>query len=363
MKWKAAVVTLMVLTSGCIFAGAATQPAEDLQDDAEDAVEQHATDANLVEVWGVEPPTKVEHEDARLLIHLDEEPGDGNAPGWGFLFVGEGRSSAILTASGLGVLAEYSEDTEDWHEERTPLADWSVTSTEAASILQGNETWPEMQDDTMVVWRLTMQQIDEGEDLKPVWMAAVAPIVPDSTEAHALVDANTGEIIAVGTSEDEYHAPTQPPADVMEGGCDAESDSGQITPISELEATIEMEERGSLRIDASAFGSGQLELTVTEDGEEVYAWDKTALVGGTQFSDQLGSVDEGTYEATLSTPAGTFDGDLHLTGQWGDEACPYVQEEATAITPTVEGLLTDTASPYANLPHHAAGPSMTSMAP
>lgn len=352
MKWEAAtLLALLVVTSGCIFAGAATQPAEDLRSDAEDAANSHVNEPNLVEVWGVEPPLEVEDEDERLILHLDEEPGDGNAPGWGFFYVGDERSSAILTASGLGVLAEYSEDTGDWHEEMTVLEPWTVTSNEAASILQANETWPEMTDDTLVIWRLSMQQTDEDADPSPVWMVAAMALESDGQEAQALVDANSGEIIAVERSAPSHGPtpPSAPPAEIQEGGCEADQDNGQVTPLSDLTATVTLEEAGEIQLDTDLFGTGELSVALEGEDGAVFEWEDTVI--GSAELDNTHTVTEGTYQATVSTPAGSFNGDLFLVGQWGEGACMEEIGYGYDLTPTVQGLLTQSASPYADIPN------------
>ncbi len=362
MKLEAATLVLLVVVSGCIFAGAATQPAEDLQSNAENAVASHVDDPDLVEVWGVEPPLEVKEDDKHLILHLNEEPGDGNAPGWGFLFIGEERSSAILTASGIGVLAEYSQDTRHGDEEMTPLEPWSVSSDEAATMLQNNETWPPMANDALVVWRLSMLPVDESEDPTPVWMVH-ANALESGEKAQALVDANTGEIITIETSQTSYgpSAPSSPP-EGQGGGCDVDSDTGQVTPINDLSSTVSVEDAGDLHVSASGFGAGEFVVTLEDqDGERILEWSDT-FVGNNGVENTVG-VPEGTYEATVSTPAGSFSGDLFLAAQWGDAACPSEVQYGPELASSIEGFLTQTASPYANIPNPAVDQETPLMAP
>lgn len=323
MREVALVLASVLVLAGCIGAAASTQSAGNLDDTARDRADEELDDPQLIGLWGVETPAEVVENGTELRIELDDNPGDGQAAGWAYRFLGEERSGIVVVADTVGVVAEYWEpiDEDDRMDDPSQLAlDWDVDSEEAAETLQANDTWPTMTDAHALEWDL------EREDNRTVWNVEATQVSfeGEDTEHHARVDAQTGQILdvredagwlgpGVGTSE-EREAQRAP----SEGGCNTEESSGEVTPLNDVSTEpAELPAYGSLALTASYQGAGPLDVEVLdESGDTVFEEDFTMAGSGT-FDETLDAVEPGEYSLAASTGSGSAQVSLTLRAVWG----------------------------------------------
>ncbi len=186
---------LGVALSGCV-GGVGTITAKDgvsAAREAAEALDEVTGSAVLIGVTSLEPFSEVhdEDDDAHVYFHLDDNPGDGVAPGWLYEFAVGDAYVAIAYASGLGVLAEVVDGGGFEDEEPPAIEGWDVDSDDVADILAGEEEWPEPTDATAVAWVL-----HPGEEC-PVW--SVESIDLETEEwVVAAVDACNGDVLEIG---------------------------------------------------------------------------------------------------------------------------------------------------------------------
>lgn len=346
MRWTAVALAVLVLASGCL-ASSSTEPAESMEDEARDAVTDRLEDPQLVQLWGIEPPSHARETGEELVTHLDDEAGDGQAPGWAYHFEGEGWEAIVLTAAEVGVIAEFYERHAEGEAPEQPLADRSVSSQAAAEALRANGSWPTMNTNTTVAWQLV--QAEGGEDTDhegPLWAAHVQKGITDPFDDGlvGVVDAQTGEVLEIGESEDGGFGPASPAG----GGCDQDAASGQVTPTQELTATVQLEATGQITAEATR-NAGVGELNVTLEGPNGTLW--TTTFDGAGSAGRESSHDDqpaGEYTLTASTADGAHDVELQLRGEWGTGGtCPDVQVGPSATThPAARWLVGPDTAPW-----------------
>lgn len=316
MRRLALGIACLVVTAGCLAASAQTESAMSLEETARDRADDELEDPRLVGLWGVETPEEVTGENSTLRVHLDDDPGDGNAAGWAFRFVGQQRTAIVVVGDEVGVIAEFYTDLDEDDDPPETLT-WEVDSEEAADTLKANETWPEMTPAHALSWGL------EHDDNRTVWdvEAREVNLSGHDVEHHALVDAETGEILEI-REEDEgfYVAPDTSGGDERpsqaKGGCDRDADSGQVSPTDELEAQAELAEPGRIAVSFNYGGAGPIDLTLSHEGDTV--WEETiTAAGGDNYEHTIDDLPAGDYTLTASTDAGAVSGTLEIAAQWG----------------------------------------------
>lgn len=323
----------MLLAAGCLAASASTESAMDLEDQARDRADEMLDDPRLIGLWGVETPKHAESNTSELRVNLDDNPGDGNAAGWAYRFVGTERTGIVVVADELGVVAEFWTDRDEGDlfgsgdssgEARPEALTWEVDSGEAADILADNETWPEMTDAHGVSWEL------EGEGNETIWNVEAEEVTfgeEAGEDYHAVVDAQSGEILRVAPDEEFFPGPgsdaerPEREAPAHEGGCNSEEESGQLTPLGDVSTDeVDLEEHGYLTFTVSYQGAGPLDYAILdEDGETVFE-DGTTMAGQGTIDNSLDGVEEGEYTLATSTSSGSANVDLRLTAVWGSGA-------------------------------------------
>lgn len=367
MRWSLTLTAILVaaVSAGCIGAPGKTMTAREGLDDARAVAEGWAEgrDLGLLGIVAVEPFKHIQSTDedgevdAEFVTHLDGNPGDGNAPGWIYGFFNGERCIVVVLAAGLGVLAEGYEtcaefDTEvdvgdgeadgdgEGDEEDSGgsggsgpdvVGDWSVDSNEVAEILAGEEEWPDLGDDGTYFWGLF------GDDGETVWV--VGGIGEDGESVEAVVDAQSGEVIAV------EHVP----ADDLEGFFGGETTPSEpggsagapgrpgmdgysmvndevheqaVTAVTPATASVELEGSGGYLVaDASVLanlnGVGMVRVVLSGPDGEIQSEGIPNFTGGTAHFEVAG-LPAGTY--TLSVEAGpgsvAAQVDAYLEGGW-----------------------------------------------
>lgn len=334
MRWQPILAAAVLLTAGCLGT-TSTDTSDDHQDTARDAASAFMETPRLVGVWGVEPPSHARDNHSILVTHLDDGPGDGEAPGWGYRFVGPNSEGVVLVSSDVGVIAEYYEQRDVGDETQPPIRNASVTSEEVAETLREHEDWPAMDENTTVLWNLAQ---DDEED-RPVWTvdAAKGPSIFFDERTRAVVDASTGEVLEVEDVQDGEVGPGP-----GGGGCNRQSSSGQVTPMQDLSVEAELGGRGEVTVETEATGVGPLNVTLT--GPNGTVWSETYDVQGPE-NDARSTEDlpPGTYEATASTDEGALDIELEIAAQWGFAPCPDVEVDTPPGAGAVAGWLVQAA--------------------
>lgn len=343
-------VAAMLLFAGCLAASAQTESAMTLKDQAQDRADEKFDNPRLIGLWGVETPRHVESNDSELRVHLDDEPGDGNAAGWAFMYLGEQRMGIIVVADQIGVVAEYYEDIEDVDDnesqERPQALSWQVDSPEAAEILKANETWPTMTDAHAVSWEL------ERDDNRTIWDVGASEVNlsgPD-TDYNALVDAETGEILEVEKEEPYSFGPSmgteseaEPPQGSEEyGGCNEAQGSGQVTPLSSVETDpASLPEEGRVHVSVSYSGAGSLDLALQESESDETVWDDSVtMAGGDTYDVMVEDLDSGDYSLEASTGAGSGNVALEIQAMWGSGGqCQWDMDYGPGTPGSVSGWI------------------------
>jgi hypothetical protein len=312
MRRLALGLAVTMVTAGCLMASAQTESAMSLEDTARETAEETLEDPRLIGLWGVETPKEVTGEDQTLRIHLDDEPGDGNAAGWAFRFAGEEQTGIIVVGDEVGVVAELYEtyDGDDRADERETLG-WEVDSEEAAETLRANASWPTMTDAHALAWEL------EREDDRTVWSVEAREVNTSGPDEDytGVVDAETGEIVAI--DEDEARVYAAEPAEAERGGCERDRDSGQVTPQEKLETSTLLAEEGQASVSFDYSGAGPVELTLYQDRETVWQEEITAA-GSDTYEATIEDAEQGIYTLEATTDAGSVSGNLELVTAWGD---------------------------------------------
>lgn len=312
-------VALLVF-AGCLTAAAQTDSAMSLEEEARDRAEEKLEDPQLVGLWGIETPREVVSEDAELRVYLDDEPGDGKAAGWAYRFIGQERTGIVVVADQVGLVAEYWEDMGDSApEERPPGLAWEIDSEEAADILAGNESWPQMTPSHAVSWDL------QGAGNETVWTieATEVNVSGHSEDVHAHVDAETGEILAI--EHDAGALPMTPAATASttsataagNGGCNQASNSGRVLPTQDVSADVELPEPGRIQLAVSYSAAGPIDLELANEEETVWE-DSVMAVGGGLSQESIHDLEEGDYTLTASSTTAAGNVQLDLTALWGN---------------------------------------------
>lgn len=127
----------------------------------------------------------------------DDDPGDGHANAWGFLFFSGEQPVLVVVASGGEVLEAATipadSETAESYGDTAPLADVQVDSDEAAqAAADSNETFARIRgaDDAVVVSALAQ----DGDQDRPYW---VFTAFTESEEefVFVLIDARTGDAV------------------------------------------------------------------------------------------------------------------------------------------------------------------------
>lgn len=326
-----------LVTAGCVASGAEQSGAKTELSTAEELADENLTDARLTEVWGIEPLHRSVEEDHELVVHADGNPGDGNAPVWGYRFVGDGGELSVLVASGFGVLAHHWENGTEDHD--PAIERWEIDADEVADALQANRTWPEVHENQTVGWHLEMH------NGTPVWDVVVhqGSFGWGHPVAAAQVDAETGEILAIhendrahGSDPDDYDYGYDGNASSGYdgsygpgfGNCDHAEDDGTVAATQPpLEARVTLPEPGRLELEVD-HGTlvGQLTVTILKDGEQVWqtTTPQTPGVDGGELHEVLEAQGPGDYTATVepANPASVgHDEELDLKAIWDGGQC------------------------------------------
>lgn len=328
MRLGAIILAGLLLTAGCLGA-TSTDASDDNLGTARDAASEFIDEPALVEMWGIEPPREARDNDTTVITHLDDDQGDGEAPGWGYRFIGPETEGIVLVAAEVGVIAEVYEDRDD-DELDPPIRNASVESPEVAEILNDHPEWPSMQENTTVFWHLE----HDAEEDRPIWTVEAgdgAELFFDE-RTRATVDASTGEVLEIERIEDGFEG-----GPATEGGCSRETSSGQVTPTDDLSVETDLGGTGEVTVETEATGLGPLNVTLT--GPNGTVWSTTYDVQGSASEEKTAEeVPPGTYEATASTEDGAFDVDLEIVAQWGFSTCPDIDVGPTGGGPTATWL-------------------------
>lgn len=310
---------LFAAVAGCVGAPGKTMTARDGLGDAEDAAKGWAKgeDLHLLGLVAVEPFQRVNYtsgdgeDSAEFVTHLDGNPGDGKAPGWAYGFLAGDRCISIILAAGLGVLAEGYEtcDGDD------TVGDWSVDSGEAASILGRRDDWPDLGPDGTYFWELG------PDDGKALW--TVAGTGQDGESVHAVVDARSGEVLAVeqGSGEDFGVLAEPRPAPSAPGGSGSDEDQDSATTLvagESIAAGVDLGGVGGLVLELSARTTVQGMTLLVEGPAGVI--DETPVGGmvGNDYQEhrEYGDLPPGHYTVTLSADGVTAFPSVVATAFW-----------------------------------------------
>lgn len=308
----AALSLLIVPLSGCL-AGIGTMSAESglatALSHADDLVEGDDTPV-LMGIASIEPLSHYydEEDDLEINTYADSVQGDGKLPGWAYGFCVGDDAVFIVLAAGLGVLADVrdggeceQDDIDEW-----VLDEWSVDSDEVADILADHPDWPEAREDSLTFFVLNQWPSnyaeEDGFEPGPYWEVETETM---DGWAYAAVNAQTGEVVFI--ESDTY--PVEPDmnfvevAEPVEEPCVEESvqdsDSGTITALEGLEATIELPEDGSLEVKMNRY-------TLSTDAHYVLEGPDGELKSGSVANAHglsIAGVLHGTYTLTVETEA------------------------------------------------------------
>lgn len=190
-KLGALLVCACLVSAGCI-GNARAGTAMETREEADEQAERFAgPDAELIEVTAAEMNTtdledsESDTEDA-MLSRTDERIGDGEAPAWMYTYQTSELTYRVTVAHDGTVLAnETSNETDP---DATPIGEWSVSSEEAAEIVdENNDTWTT---DADGFGFYALERDNETED--PIW--GLAQFTPDHAIL-AAVNASTGEFL------------------------------------------------------------------------------------------------------------------------------------------------------------------------
>lgn len=338
---KAALGAIALLVfAGCLSAAAHTESAGSLESTAADRTDERTDNAGLVALWGVEPPRHIENEQDTVDIYLDETPGDGEAAGWSYAYIGEERGGIVVVGDGIGVIAEAwhtfeGNESQEVKEELSPIDGWEVDSQEAAEILAEDDRWPEITDSWAVFWRLM------GTPQGPVWHIEAANITLDGfgQEAEAVMSAANGTILEIDHHEegDVMAEPATGPR-TSEAGCTEQEASGQVTPLSDVTSEFELEEDGHLQLEASYSGAGPVDFRLLEDGDEE-VWSESEVASSTSGNRavyEIPHLEDGDYVLEATTDAGAVTVQMYAQAGWGG-GCGNADHEASSAAGTTHG--------------------------
>lgn len=335
MRLGTIALAVLVVAAGCL-GSPSTDTEEGQQDEAVDAASEHLDDPTLVGAWGVEPPIDARENDSRVMTHLDETPGDGRAPGWGYRFVDGDQQALVLVASDLGVIAEaYAPLEQEQRDEVASVEPATVTSEQAAEALRANASWPTMDENTTTLW--VLEHDDERGGV--VWSVRAEKGIPTlfGDGVHAFVDARSGEVLEVERVEGGFGS-----GGPSGGGCESESSSGRVTPATDVSADADLGGTGTVTVDVEADGAGTLNVTLA--GPNGTVWSQTRQIQAMDsFQREAEDLPPGTYEATATTPQGVFDVSVQIVAQWGFSPCPTIDVSGPPTADTVTSWLTRTA--------------------
>ncbi|MDX1610934.1 MAG: hypothetical protein R3185_01110 [Candidatus Thermoplasmatota archaeon] len=332
MKYITLVTAVALLTAGCVAGLGELAGAEQGLEQATEIAEDRLEAPTLVEVWGAEPPHRLAGEGHDIVIHADDRPGDGRAPGWSYTFLSPEAELTVVIVPGLGVLAEVQENRTVEAEEiaQRALGNWTVDAPEAAEALSAHEDWPGVQDDLSVLWTLT------SENGTAIWMVIAHEGEPFVGEAvvQAAVDARTGEVLFIergpswsnwgqdagyaydGSYNETYYGGAH-------GGCEQDDDRGPITPADGLQAEVRMPAPGELHITAELEGpsTGSVLVTLARDGMDIWTEvvEGDGLTSGATLEGTVEDQPAGTYTLTATAGDATtvMRGVLELEARWG----------------------------------------------
>lgn len=299
MRTLLAVLMALALTglSGCL-AGDGTITAKDGLGPASDAA-QDLVDATprLIGVASFEPFREyiVDEPDEDLEVHLylDDDPGDGLAPGWVYLFTAGDDMVAIGYASGLGVLFTVREGGNDDASEAA-ITGWNTDSDDAARALKEHPEWPTPDDSSTLFWEL----VQEGDC--PIWTVEQEQMSdPGSSNfTTARVDGCTGEVLDVSQGDRGLRC--------VEG---TSFGGGTATPLSEAGSYwVTLEAPGTVQYSVDYhLGAGLAHWTLT--GPE-----GVVAEGTSDADDVLEGLPAGEYTLTIDAAPGVWQVDVSLTG-------------------------------------------------
>lgn len=303
---------LLVPLSGCI-AGVGTMSAQSGLDQAIDHAEgllDEGVAPVLVGVASIEPFQHYLEQDGddeyEINTYADATQGDGKIPGWAYAFCVGDDVVVVFLAAGLGPLADYRETRECDEDDVQDYAieGWEVDSDEAADILAERDDWPEPREDTVTLW--TLAQMPDGEgSTQPFWAVETETLGGDDY-AYALVNANTGEVVAIGDDYpdfggDIYFAQTSGSCAIGSGS--ASSSTGLVPMVgNEVILNIDLPAEGDISFYVET--ARQLgDVTVTVEGPDgaVYSDVITAeAFGGDRISEDLEGLPAGDYLLRIS---------------------------------------------------------------
>lgn len=308
------------LAAGCIGGPGETMTAREGLDDARSAANAWADgkDLELLGVVAIEPFKHIRYEsddggyEAEYVTHLDGNPGDGRAPGWAYGFYTGERCVSVVLAAGIGVLAEGYETCDG---DLDALPEWSVDSDDVAGILEGEEDWPDLGEDGTYFWGL------HGEDGMALWV--VAGTGEDGESAFASVDANSGEVLAIGHDadggiEDIFEAEAQAESS-NQGSATATDNRVYMTVGDELVAEVDLGGMGAMQIGFNA-NAAALPMQYTIEGP--YGVVESGEIGGNlavgnpQETRNLDDLPEGHYTVTLTAQGAAVMATLLVYAEW-----------------------------------------------
>jgi hypothetical protein len=313
---------LLVAFSGCV-GSIGTAPGMKNLDKARDLAKTRIESPELMHLESIEPFNNYTEDEYQILIHADDNPGDGKAPGGMYAFYGNGKAMAAILLANGEVLAEIwnenASQANDAFEDVKPIKNVEYDSDDVAKILLEDGRWPKMNDSTNVIWGLEM------EDGNPIWEAE-ATNMHDGNTTTAYVYANNGTILEIETYNPyDYYMGYYENAEYEEYNYTSEGDenyaedfaSGTVTPVSSISAEIFIEDFGTVSVVAQAtIVAGVVTVTLENDLGVVWSSDLGALSTLVQTKHTEENLLPGRYWATITGSAGVCDGSIYIYGQW-----------------------------------------------
>lgn len=317
-----AAIFILSAFSGCV-GSIGTAPGMKNLDKAKKLAETRIDSPQLMYLESIEPFKNYTEDDYQVIIHADDNPGDGKAPGWMYTFYGNGKAmSAILLANGeiLAEIWDESTHNDDYYKDVEPIENVKYDSDEIAKILEGEDRWPKMTEATNVIWYLEMY------DGAPIWEAMATNLYSDDI-TYAYVYASNGTVLEIDsydysyyyggyydeTEYDEYNYTEEYYENYAE-----ESASGTAIPLSSFSATISIGDTGTVTLvtqPSLVVGTVLVELISDEYGV-IWSYSPGIVSVGGQHTHTESMLPAGTYTAVVSASAGVFDGSIYLYGQW-----------------------------------------------
>lgn len=358
----ALLVAAALALTGCIGAMAQGTPAMEHRERADQQATEAYPGAELVAVNAFESNESMDDkEEAGFQPGYpvqDDTIGDGGPPAWIYEYRIDNQTGYNVVVDEDGEVLSTERD-DDVDEDRSPVEDWQITSTEAVEIVRdNNDTWT-VDDDGVAFYHLSRDNVTSD----PVWSMG------ESHEEHgflfARVNAASGEFLGVeslamdfgfgfgwsgwggwggwsngwGSGWDDGENESPPP---QQGG----SFSGTVTVAegtSEHEFRVDTDEHPELGLALSLEEPATGSVEVTLEGPEGELGSLAAGPQGTDTMETWDEPEEGSYVAVAELADGVDQAyELHWCAvgqpegdQQASQACDevYGEDEVAELAP------------------------------